>query len=114
MVMIEGEVSAISVVEYDPEVPEFSLSYVLDMTGDLAWQKDAACRDAPSELFMAGSGLAQCYPAKRVCSSCVVRKECLEYALSENLELGVFGGMNAKERRLEGYRRKREAKRKGK
>lgn len=36
--------------------------------------------------------------AKRFCAACPVRAECLEYALVESLEFGIFGGLTAGER----------------
>ena len=43
--------------------------------------------------------------AKRVCRSCDVRAECLEYALEHDERFGIWGGMSERERR----RLKREA-----
>lgn len=37
--------------------------------------------------------------AKRVCRSCPVRVECLEYALAINEEFGIWGGLTPGERR---------------
>jgi WhiB family redox-sensing transcriptional regulator len=37
--------------------------------------------------------------AKSICSSCPVRQECLEYALSIPEPHGIWGGMNESERR---------------
>lgn len=36
--------------------------------------------------------------AKKFCGQCPVRRECLEYAVSEPDLLGIWGGMTAKER----------------
>ncbi len=97
-------------LDYHTEVSELPLMYVLTESTDAMWMADANCLDSPDELFMAASGKAQGYQAKRVCKACVVREQCLEYALLNRLELGVFGGMNERERRLEKYKRRREAK----
>ncbi len=32
-------------------------------------------------------------PAKAICSRCVVREECLDYALTGNERYGIWGGM---------------------
>ena len=37
--------------------------------------------------------------AKRVCRSCDVRAECLEYALENDERFGIWGGMSERERR---------------
>ncbi len=99
-------------LEYHTEVPELPLAYVLVEGAEFTWMRDANCLDAPSDMFMAAGGKTRGYQAKRTCNACVVRAECLEYALLHKLELGVFGGLNERERRLEKYKRAREAKRK--
>ncbi|NDH88296.1 MAG: WhiB family transcriptional regulator, partial [Actinobacteria bacterium] len=37
--------------------------------------------------------------AKRVCLSCEVRNDCLEYALSNDERFGIWGGLSERERR---------------
>ena len=37
--------------------------------------------------------------AKRICSSCDVRGECLEYALQNDERFGIWGGLSERERR---------------
>jgi WhiB family transcriptional regulator, redox-sensing transcriptional regulator len=37
--------------------------------------------------------------AKRVCLSCEVRSECLEYALAHDERFGIWGGLSERERR---------------
>jgi WhiB family redox-sensing transcriptional regulator len=37
--------------------------------------------------------------AKRVCDSCHVREECLEYALSNGIADGIWGGLTKQERK---------------
>jgi hypothetical protein len=36
--------------------------------------------------------------AKKICASCPVRQECLNYAIENKLSLGVWGGMTYRER----------------
>jgi WhiB family redox-sensing transcriptional regulator len=44
--------------------------------------------------------------ARKICSTCPVRDHCLEYALSEQIEHGVWGGMSERaRRRLKSQRR---------
>ena len=68
-----------------------------------AWRKEAACRDFPTDLFFPiGHGpraTAQATQAKRICSECPVRHDCLDYALATNVQFGVFGGLSEDERR---------------
>ena len=61
------------------------------------WVSAAACRQAdPDELFVLG---AEQTNAKRVCTGCPVRIECLAEALDNQIEWGVWGGMTERERR---------------
>ena len=62
------------------------------------WMDDALCRSAsPGDFFPSdGVGVER---AKRVCAECPVRAECLEYALTQRIEHGVWGGCSERERR---------------
>jgi hypothetical protein len=51
---------------------------------------DAACRERPDVDFFPGPGQPSA-PAKAVCASCLVRRECFDYA-RQNHEVGVWGG----------------------
>lgn len=56
-------------------------------------EQDGRCREEGSnELFFSDkpSELAQ---AQEICASCSVRVRCLELALHDNLEWGVWGGV---------------------
>lgn len=67
------------------------------------WRHRAACRDEDPELFFpvseVGPGAGETARAKSVCASCPVRAACLEYALDNGLNYGVFGGLTESERR---------------
>lgn len=67
------------------------------------WRQAAACRDLNPELFFpegtAGPALAQADQAKLVCRSCPVRRQCLNFALRQGLDFGIWGGANVAERR---------------
>jgi hypothetical protein len=72
-------------------------------TGD--WRDDAACRVHPEpDLWHPVSTRApdrkRTEEAKRVClTRCAVREQCLQYALDERLDEGVWGGLSEQERR---------------
>jgi WhiB family redox-sensing transcriptional regulator len=67
------------------------------------WRQRAACRDQDPELFFPvsdmGPGARQTEQAKAVCARCPVRAECLEYALDNALDHGIYGGTTESERR---------------
>lgn len=61
------------------------------------WQPCAACHDAPPDLFFFDNEESNTI-AKKICSTCPVRKQCLEYALAIRPSDGVWGGLTADER----------------
>lgn len=72
---------------------------------DLSWKIDGACRWVEPELFYPVSDV-DAEPAKRVCSSCTVRQQCLEFALDSREFEGVWGGLTGTERRALHRRRR--------
>lgn len=69
------------------------------MTGP-AWVVEGSCVGLNPELFFPVNGSSSTTPvAKRVCADCVVRIECLTYALENGLEHGIWGGLTELERR---------------
>ncbi len=59
-------------------------------------------RSDPDVFFPVGStGVAveQIETARRICASCPVRTECLDFALATNQESGIWGGATEDERR---------------
>ena len=75
------------------------------------WRIRAACRGLDVNIFFpgvgpgGGSGNQSAHDtrlAKSICAGCIVRKECLDYALgfSEHYLLGIWGGKSEKERRI--------------
>ncbi|MFV0435573.1 MAG: WhiB family transcriptional regulator [Leucobacter sp.] len=64
----------------------------------LAWQADALCAQTDPEAFFPEKG-GSTREAKRICESCEVRAECLEYALENDERFGIWGGLSERERR---------------
>jgi WhiB family redox-sensing transcriptional regulator len=65
---------------------------------DRSWQDEANCMGVDPDLFFPERG-ASTREAKEVCRGCVVRAECLEYALANGEKFGIWGGMSERERR---------------
>lgn len=64
------------------------------------WYEEAACASYPAELFFPPSDApSAANAAKAICEGCPVREECLSFALETAQAEGVWGGMNAGERR---------------
>ncbi|MDA3021096.1 MAG: WhiB family transcriptional regulator [Actinomycetota bacterium] len=64
----------------------------------LAWQGHALCAQTDPEAFFPEKG-GSTREAKKVCLSCEVRVECLEYALAQDERFGIWGGLSERERR---------------
>ena len=62
------------------------------------WQAQANCMGVDPDLFFPERG-ASTREAKEVCRGCVVREDCLEYALANGEKFGIWGGMSERERR---------------
>lgn len=77
-----------------------ALDSVLELvaTGDRSWQSRANCLGVDPDLFFPERG-ASTKEAKEVCRGCVVRADCLEYALQNGEKFGIWGGMSERERR---------------
>jgi WhiB family redox-sensing transcriptional regulator len=62
------------------------------------WQERALCAQTDPEAFFPEKG-GSTREAKRICSGCEVRAECLEYALAHDERFGIWGGLSERERR---------------
>ena len=65
---------------------------------DQSWQDFANCLGVDPDLFFPERG-ASTKEAKEVCRGCVVREDCLEYALANGEKFGIWVGMSERERR---------------
>ena len=75
--------------------------YAIDELPDeglLGWQERALCAQTDPEAFFPEKG-GSTREAKRVCTACDVRAECLEYALANDERFGIWGGLSERERR---------------
>lgn len=62
------------------------------------WQRRARCRGLNHDQFFV-RGSARSQAAIDICNRCRVRSECLEFALENELEFGIWGGMTERQRR---------------
>ncbi len=65
---------------------------------DESWRLSALCGETDPEAFFPEKG-GSTRDAKRVCTGCDVRAECLEFALSNDERFGIWGGLSERERR---------------
>lgn len=94
---------------YDGELPSDaggpapSLATVINIfsvadDGPLGWQERALCAQTDPEAFFPEKG-GSTRDAKKVCGSCDVKAECLDYALANDERFGIWGGLSERERR---------------
>ncbi len=62
------------------------------------WQTHARCAEVDPEIFFPERG-GSSKAARAVCSECKVKTECLEYALNNKEQFGIWGGTSERERR---------------
>ena len=62
------------------------------------WQGAARCSEVDPEIFFPERG-GSSKAARAVCSGCPVRALCLEYALNNKEQFGIWGGTSERERR---------------
>lgn len=62
------------------------------------WMTQGNCSNHPPTAFFPPDGVGV-ERAKRVCAGCAVAVTCLEYALENRIDHGVWGGTSERERR---------------
>ena len=63
------------------------------------WRDRAACKGSDPELFHPMQGeVKAARQAKEVCDRCDVRQECLDYAVENNEQHGIWGGTSVRQR----------------
>ncbi len=63
-----------------------------------AWMNAGNCRNYPPAVFFPSDGVGV-DRARKICADCPVSGQCLEYALDQKIEHGVWGGCSERERR---------------
>lgn len=74
----------------------------------LDWMQDGHCRHYPPAAFFPSDGVGV-DAARKICADCPVKAPCLEYALAERIDHGVWGGCSERERRRILKRRRQDA-----
>ena len=64
------------------------------------WFDDAACRGMSADMFFPDpTDVPGRWKALAVCGDCPVAAECLDHAVANHLEFGIWGGAGERERR---------------
>ena len=65
---------------------------------DRGWIEQANCRGGDPDVFFV-RGTTHARAALRLCQDCPVQEPCLEYALEQEIDFGVWGGLTERQRR---------------
>lgn len=79
-----------------------------DPDSPTAWMAVGNCRLHPPATFFPSDGVGV-DRARKICANCPVTATCLEFALDERIDHGVWGGCSERERRRILKRRRAEA-----
>ena len=74
---------------------------------DTEWMAQGKCRDVAPGTFFPSDGVGV-EVARRICATCPMQAPCLEYALRNRIDHGVWGGASERERRRIARRRRLE------
>lgn len=64
---------------------------------DDSWMRRAACRHTTTDMFP--TDVTGFNKARQICEGCPVREVCLEYALTNRIDDGCWGGVSERGRR---------------
>jgi WhiB family redox-sensing transcriptional regulator len=90
--------SATKVATQVAERPEALGTAPHDPDSATVWMADGNCRLHPPATFFPSDG-AGVDRARKICKDCPVVGTCLEFALEERIDHGVWGGCSERERR---------------
>ena len=65
-----------------------------------SWIEKAGCTNLPQDINFFPEIRADDAPAKAVCLDCEVMIDCLDYAVTNEIGHGIWGGMSDRERAL--------------
>jgi len=87
-----------AVTDLTRRLSEADLAEIFGLPEEQSWQERALCAQTDPEAFFPEKG-GSTREAKRICTGCEVRAECLEYALEHDERFGIWGGLSERERR---------------
>lgn len=84
-------------LQHEATTSAVDLTTLFGFDPELAWHVDALCAQTAPDAFYPEKGESTA-AAKRVCSACPVRTQCLTWALEHDEREGVWGGLSPRER----------------
>jgi WhiB family transcriptional regulator, redox-sensing transcriptional regulator len=82
----------------EPHMPTVPLTASNPLAAEPEWHERALCAQTDPEAFFPEKG-GSTREAKKICTGCEVRAECLAYALAHDERFGIWGGLSERERR---------------
>lgn len=71
------------------------------------WREDAGCKTIGPKIFFADNENSNQSESRKndrlarsICNKCIVKTECLNYALNQKIQFGIWGGLSSRERNL--------------
>lgn len=96
--MLEEEADPVAVRLRATYTKEWSVMYNVTRAPD--WE-GASCTSTDPEVFFLERGVGNGYQAEQarnICRNCPLRLPCLEYALENKFNYGIWGGLSYRER----------------
>jgi WhiB family redox-sensing transcriptional regulator len=75
-----------------------TLHLVTDYDPKADWTEFASCRDLDPEVFF-NVKHSSTQQSREICSTCIVKHECLDFAIQNNEKIGVWGGLTPRQRK---------------
>ena len=77
------------------DIPSFKGDFDKD-----SWRDFARCKNKGFAMFFAESsgGANSYFEARCICFTCPVQKECLDFAIENSIDIGIWGGLPYRER----------------
>jgi WhiB family redox-sensing transcriptional regulator len=79
-------------------LPSLDFTEPGDLFASPAFMDLGSCRGMDPDIFFPDRGESLA-PAKAICDGCIVKDECLDYAVENVERFGVWGGASERERR---------------
>lgn len=70
----------------------------METSSETKWMAEGNCASKPPSMFFPSDGVGV-ERAKLVCEDCPVSSRCLEYAIENRIDHGVWGGTSERQRR---------------
>jgi WhiB family redox-sensing transcriptional regulator len=84
----------VKLLAWHPDAP----GSLLDPEEDQSWRDAALCAEVGGDFWFPETGTSAA-AVKRICAACPVRVSCLEYALENCEQWGIWGGLTERELR---------------